>query len=409
MSELETSPIELEDEEREVEIPEAVGPALVLLADSEARLDLGRPLLGQIPTERLADAALVAGFRRVLAGPGIKHRPERAAEVAAGDAVGGPALVVFEGSFLDPELLQLMVEHPLEPDERFTLYDGAGRPAAWFTGDLATVPAIMPLSEELDWPENMGPADLARVVYDEDLPRAEWLVMRQRGVIREGERSRWLMDVVVPTLRVLVQSRLSLAQLELLALAIALAAGPLALLDGWFALVPAAALLLVGVHASRLLQAAGRLRGEETPGEGVSWVPGETLADATRPLAHAVMAGTLTYVLVAEPDRSQVAGLVLLAAGGAGVFFSLAHARSILSNRQSMTLELPDGWSFFAQIGVRLPSSLEGAPLLEIAVFLTALTGQPALPWVLLVTAALARLWRWFTAPPPAPDQVGST
>lgn len=395
---------EPEEDEDALEIPQAVGPSLVLLPDAEARVDLGQPLLGRIPSQRLAEAARTAGFRSIIAGPGLKHRPEGAAEVTVGDAVGGPALLVFEGTFLDPELLRLMVEHPLEPDERFTLYDGVGRPAAWFTGDLRSVPALMPLSEELDWPENMGPGDLARVVYPEDVPRAELLVLRQRGVDTEGEGSRWLMDVVVPTLRMLVGARLSLAQLELLTLFVALAAGPLALLDSWFALVPAAALLLVGVHVSRLLQAAGRLRGETEASTLPNWVPGETLADATRPLAHAVLAGTLTYVLVAQPDRSQIAGLVLLAAGGAGVFFSLAHARSILRARESDALALPDGWSFFAQIGIRLPSFLQGAPLLEIGVLLVALSGQPALPWALLVAAALARLWRWFTAPPPAPE-----
>jgi hypothetical protein len=208
-------------------------------------------------------------------------------------------------------------------------------------------------------------------------------------------------------LRLLVGLPLTLAQIELVALAVALAAGPLALLDSWFALVPASLLLLAGVHTSRLLHAAARLRGEAldvaTPGGAQS---GDALARATRPLAHAVLAGTLTYVLVSPPDRSQVAALVLLAAGGAGVFFSLAHARALLRGRENSSLALPDGWAFFAQIGVRLPTTLEGAPLLELGVFVTALTGEPALPWALLVSAALARLWRWFTTPPPAPEAV---
>jgi hypothetical protein len=395
-----------------LEIPEAVGPALVLLRDPEARVDLGRPLLGRISSERLAEAASEAGFRRILGAPGLAHRPEGAADVSAGDAVGGPALVVYEGTFVQPELMELMVKHPLHPDERFTLYDGRGRPAAWFTGDLASVPAIMPLSEELDYPEGMGPEHIARVVYEEDVPAAEWLVLQQRGVVGDEQRSRWFTDVVVPTLRMLVRTPLTLAQIELVALAVAIAAGPLALFDSWFALVPAALLLLAGVHTSRLLHAAARLRGEG--GEptqkpvGSGWRPGETLAHATRPLAHAVLAGTLTYVLVSPPDRSQVAALVLLAAGGAGVFFSLAHARALLRGRTDSPLDLPDGWAFFAQIGVRLPTVLEGAPLLELAVFATALTGEPALPWLVLVAAALARLWRWFTSPPPAPETVAT-
>lgn len=404
--------VEVAEEDAGLEIPEAVGPALVLLRDPEARVDLSRPLLGRIPSERLAEAAVGAGFRRILGAPGLSHRPSTAADVSAGDSVGGPALVVYEGTFVRPELMKLMVQHPLDVDERFTLYDGRGRPAAWFTGDLASVPAIMPLSEELDYPENMGPDHIARVVYEEDVPAAEWLVLQQRGVVGEEPRSRWFTDVIVPTLRLLVRTPLTLAQIELVALAVAIAAGPLALLNSWFALVPAALLLLAGVHTSRLLQAAARLRGEgsarEERDEGSSWRPGETLADATRPLAHAVLAGTLTYVLVSAPDRSQVAALVLLGAGGAGVFFSLAHTRALLRGRKDSPLALPDGWAFFAQIGVRLPTVLEGAPLLELAVFATALTGEPALPWVLLVTAALARLWRWFTSPPPAPESVAT-
>jgi len=398
-----------DDEDPELELPPLLGPVLVLLPDPEARVDLGAPLLGHAPSRRMAEAALASGFRRVLATPGLRHRPEQASEVSAGDSVGVAALVVFEGTFVDPQLMRLMVEHPLEADEHFSLYDGIGRPAAWFTGELRAVPAIMPLTEELEYPEGMGPRDIARVVYEEDVSRAEWLVLRERGVVTEGERSRWLSEVVVPTLRRLVRSRLSLAQLELVALAVALSAAPLALVDSWPALVLASSLLLVGVHVSRLLQAAARLRGEATPPAAATWVPGETLARATRPLAHAVLAGTLTYVLVAEPDRSQIAGLVLLAVGAGGVFLSLAHARSVLRGRETATLALPDGWSFFAQIGMRLPSFLEGAPLLEIAVLVVALTGVPALPWALLVGTAVARLWRWFTSPPPAAlDRIAS-
>lgn len=397
---------------RAVEVPEELGPVLVLLPDAEARVDLSRPILGRPPGRRLTEGALGAGFRRVLAAPGLAHRPARAVEASVGERIGGPALVAFEGTFLGPDLLALMVEHPLDPDERFTLYDAVGRPAAWFSGELSAVPAIMPLAEELPWPEGIGPPDVARVVYPEDLERAEWLVLRERGIVRDADRSSWSTDVAVPTLRLLSQTRLTPAQLELGALALALGAGLVSLVGAWWALFPAAVLSLLGIHVARLLPAAVRLRDEPAP-DPEGEIPVGTLARATRPLAHAGMTAALTYVLVAESDRSQVAGLVLLGAGAVAVFFALAHARSILRGRPSATLDLPEAWSFVARLGVPLPRRLRGAPTLELFIAAFALTGQPVLPWGALVAASLARTWRWFSSPPaaaePAAPGSGST
>jgi hypothetical protein len=48
-----------------------------------------------------------------------------------------------------------------------------------------------------------------------------------------------------------------------------------------------------------------------------------------------------------------------------------------------------------------MPSWLHGAPLLEMATLLGALSGEPGVPWTFLVAAAFARLWRWFTSPVP--------
>jgi hypothetical protein len=204
-----------------------LAPTLVLLPDPEARARLEVPLLGIPLARRIATSALEAGFAEVVVAPGLSAAPPEAREVSIGDELSGPGLVVFEGTYLDPQLLRLMVEHPLESNERYSLYDGVARPAGFFAGELGAMPAIMPVSEELDWPEGLGPDDVARVVYKEDLERAEWLVLRTearrsrtsgwRGTETEhvhrslaGE-SRWHREVSVRTLRWLARSNLAVA------------------------------------------------------------------------------------------------------------------------------------------------------------------------------------------------------
>jgi hypothetical protein len=405
----------------------AGGPTLVLLPDPEARARLATPLLGIPLAQRLVSAAREAGFADVIAAPGLAATslvgiPGGAREVAIGELLSGPGLIVFEGTFIDPQLLRLMVEHPLESDERYSLYDGVARPAGCFAGTLGAMPAIMPVSEELDWPEGLGPDDIARVVYDEDIERVEWLVLRTearrsrtsgwRGTETEhvhvslaGE-SRWHREISVRTLRWLARSNLAVAQLELLALGVALAAGPVALASTWPTLILAGLLLLIGVHVSRLLAPLRFLRDEamnprDEHGRPEIWVPGDTLAGATRPLAHATLLVCLTYVLVNETDRSNVAALVLLAVGGVAALLSLAHARARLRGDDASILELPRSAALIKRLGVTMPSWLQGAPLLEMAAALGSLSGEPGVPWTVLAGSAVARLWRWFTSPLP--------
>lgn len=403
------------------------GPTLVLLPDPEARARLDTPLLGIPLAQRLVSAAREAGFADVIAAPGLVGTslvgtPGGAREVAIGELLSGPGLIVFEGTFVDPQLLRLMVEHPLEPDERYSLYDGVARPAGCFAGTLGAMPAIMPVSEELDWPEGLGPDDVARVVYDEDIERVEWLILRTearrsrtsgwRGTETEhvhrslaGE-SRWHREISVRTLRWLARSNLAVAQLELLALGVALASGPVALANTWPTLILAGVLLLIGVHVSRLLAPLRFLRDEamnprDEHGRPEIWVPGDTLAGATRPLAHAILTVCLTYVLVNEADRSNVAALVLLAVGGVAALLSLAHARARLRGDDASILELPRSAALIKRLGVTMPSWLQGAPLLEMAAALGSLSGEPGVPWTVLAGSAVARLWRWFTSPVP--------
>jgi len=401
--------------------PKPAGPTLVVLPDPEARVALGTPLLGIPLVERTQSAAREAGFAHTVVAPGLAVVPEGSREVAIGEELEGPGLIVFEGTYLDPKLLRLMVEHPLEDDERFSLYDGVSRPAGLFAGELGAMPAIMPVSEELDWPESLGPEDIARVVYDEDIERAEWLVLRTearrsrtsgwRGTETEhvhrslaGE-SRWHREISIRTLRWLARSNLAVAQLELLALGVALAAGPVSLGNIWATYALAGLLLLIGVHVSRLLAPLRFLRDEamsphDEHGRPEVWVPGDTLAGATRPLAHATLIVCLTYVLVAETDRSNVAALVILGVGGLAALLSLAHARARMRGDEARVLELPRSAALIKRLGVSMPSWLQGAPLLEIAAFLGALTGEPGVPWTVLGGSAVARLWRWFTSPP---------
>jgi hypothetical protein len=385
----------LEALERSGSLAHLTPPVLVVVPDPEAKADPAQKMLGRVPLERLAHAAIRVGFSAVYLAPGTKVEPRGAIAVATGDRVDAPALVVFEGSAVHPELLDLMVAHPLEDDERYTLYDEVGRPAAAFVGRLRQVPSSLPISEELPWPEPYGPADVVRVVYDEDRRRAEGLILRAEQVLDVGA-SMWRRLVGLPTLRALADGERPLPQLELAALAAATLSLPLALLGEGIAVVAAALALLVGVHTSKLLRAVRALR---RPIGGSGDEAGERLARATRPLGHAALLAGLSYVLVGQTDRSGVAAIVLLGAGAAATLLCLAQARLLLRGRSADTFALPDARAVAARIGARMPDALEGAPVLEIAVLLAALPGRAVLPWSVLAASAAARLWRWFSGP----------
>ncbi len=402
---------------------ESRAPSLVLLPDPESRSDVGTPLLGRPVAQRLIDGALALGFESACIVPGAAMQYTSCAELPVADPVGRAALVVFEGTYIHPNLLRLMVEHPLDPDEQFSLYDGIGRPAACFIGRLSAVPEIMPVAEEIAWPEGLGPEHIARVVYEEDRVRAELLILSQVSRSEDSRGSIWAREINLRTLRFLAATRASVAQLELVALLVVLVAGPLALIEHGVTLFLGALCLLGGVHVAGLLSVLRRLKevpelGEVPGGASVAanahevqvrvdfpgaWTPGETIAAVIRPLSHAGFTAILTYTLVAERERSSVAGLVLLMAGGAAAVLLLAHTRSLLRGTDRGALALPDGRRLLHRLGVELPSVVRGAPLLELAICVGALSGVPEAPWTVLVAAAASRLWRWFTAPV-APD-----
>lgn len=381
-------------------------PVLVVLPDPDARADVTWPVLGRPPLHRVAEAAERAGFAGCLLAPGTAAIPPSARPIATGDPIDRPALIVFEGTFLPERMLQLMVEHPLEPDERFTLYDTCGRPTACFVGMLAAVPSIMPFGEELPWPEGFGPEDVARIVYDEDRARTEALVLRSEVAGTTGAHaSEWERRVDFPMLRLLANSRPSLPQLELLAIFSVLGSLPLALLGGALPVWLGAAALLLGVQMSRLFPRVHALRGSfasvapdrQERDDGPQGA--DRLAEATRPLGHAAFMGGLTYTIVARTDRSGVAAMVLLVAGSAVVLLSLVRARMVLRGRPADVFALPNAHVVARRLGVRWPSLLDGAPVVELVAWLAAFVGVAELPWSVLTAAAIARLWRWFSGP----------
>ncbi len=363
--------------------------ALVVLPDTEAAVDPRRPLLGVVPAQRLVDDALEVGFTAAYGGPGVRAQLRGAEDLATGDTLGGPALLVLESASIHREILRLMVEHPLEEDERFTIYDSVGRPCAWFTGHLRLLPATMPISEEIIWPAEVGPEDVARLVYPEDRSRAEAIVRRSRG-LSAGDASLYSRFIAAPLLRALTVAERPLAQIEVVALALALGSGALVLIDPWFGAVLGAIALLLGVEIARQLPALRQLR----VGDATAFVSEVVV----RPFGHGAYAGALTYVLVAEEARSGVADLVLLGIGGAAVFFSLAQARFLLRRQRSLALDLPSSAGLAASLGIRWPARWRVPLAIEVSALCLALAG-PGFPWAVMVIAGLARLWRWFATP----------
>lgn len=377
----------------------ARAPTLVVLPDGDARVAATTELLGATASARLVASARRVGFDRVVFAPGTLavggDDDGEGREAATGDRVDGPALVAYDTATIRAGLLELMVAHPLEDGERFTLYDTLGRPVATFFGHLAHVPAILPICEELPYPDGIGPADVARVVDREDLRGALNLVVDSEGVF-PSTPSMWRRWIGIPTLRLMAAHRAPTAQLELLALVLVAATLPLSLVGAGAWCLLAAVCLLLGVHTSKLLKSVRVLRGHL--GRDVGDVAGERLARAARPLGHAAMSGGLTYGLLAA-DRADIAGLVLLAAGAGATVLALVQARYLLRGREAPVFALPDAHAVAARLGVRLPPLVEGAPLFELAIVFAAIPGHPVAPWAILLAGAAARLWRWYAGP----------
>ncbi|MGH1346888.1 MAG: hypothetical protein ACRBN8_35295 [Nannocystales bacterium] len=389
-------------------------PLLVVLADNDAHVDARRSVLGRTSLARLMVAAGAAGFERTILTPGTSmgieaaeafveaakeagERPLPVVESATGEPLGRPALVVYEGTVLNPAVLELMVEHPLETGERYTLYDEVGRPAACFFGELHRVPAMLPLTEELPWPEPFGPADVVRQVDPEDVARARALTLRSAGLAVPEHRG-WRRDVERPALRLMADSRRPLAQLNLFGVGLVASSLPLALVGGFLGTLAAGFALVAGILVTSLMAHIRRLRAD---GGALPESVDEHLSAAARPLGHAALMTGLTYAIVAETDdRSSVAAVVLLVAGGAAVLLSLLQARLLLRGRDAEIFRLPDAEAAARRLGFPWWPGLDHAPLFELLVLAMSPFATPELPWSVLAAGALARLWRWYAGPP---------
>jgi hypothetical protein len=373
------------------------GPALVLVPDADARVDPGRPVLGVAPGLRLADAARRAGFAAVYVLPGTRASPPGASPGSAGDRLDTAALVVLESAAIEPAALLRLIHAGGEG----SLFDERGRPVAWWSARLARLPAALPVTEALASPDAPSPAEVARLVDAGDRPRMEALIVRATAAEGPGRTadpappSPWRRWLELPLLRWLCARRWPPGQIEVVALLLAALAGAAALLPSGLGLVLAAALLLVGVQVAALLPELRRLVAAGG-GARAGW-----LTPAIRPFGHASLVAALTYRLVAEVGRTGVADLVLLLVGAAAALLSLAQARAVLRRPSAVPFELPSVEGLAAQLEVPLPAWLRTPVRAEILVFLLAWVG-PGLPWGVLVTVGLARLWRWFIGHPDA-------
>lgn len=403
-------PLEFSDpDDALVHVP---APVLVVLADADARVDAKRPVLGRSALERLLVAAGDAGFERAVLAPrtavglsgaeAIFEQAEAAGEhplpveeAATGEPIGRPALVVFESTVLHPGVFRLMVEHPLEVGDRYTLYDEVGRPAASFFGELRSVPSMLPLTEELPWPEEFGPEDVVRQVDPDDCVRARELTLRAAGMPMPEHRG-WRRDVEQPVLRWMADTRLPLAQLNLFGVGLVAATLPLSIVGGFIGTLGAGLTLVTGVLVTSLVASVRRHRAS---GGGHVESVDENLSAAARPLGHAALMAGLTYAIVAETDRNSVASVVLLVAGVAAVLLALLQARLLLRGRNSEILMLPDAKAAAERLRFPWWPGLDHAPLLELLVLAASPFATPELPWSVGAAGAFARLWRWYAGP----------
>jgi len=378
--------------------------SLIILRDPEARVRFDRGLLGEDVRVRLWRNAAAAGFARLVVTSSVDAELEGALTAAPGAELRGPGLVVYEGTVIARSLLEKMAAHPLPKGDAFSVDDGIGRPAAWFAGEVGHVPALLPLAEILDLPQDHNADDVVRMVRGKDLARAERLVLREEGITTRGCSS-WEDQVERRLLRWLTSWRVHVARFELAAIGVVLATGPLALLQHWVGLALACAALFVGVECARLVAPLARLappdRANTGRRVGGHLAPGHMLTRGIRPIGHAVLAAGLTYWLVATETRSAVASVVVLAAGVVGVTLPLLWTRSLLRGAPRAALELPKAVDLLRRLDLRLPSWFEGVPLFEVCIVLCGCSTYPELPWLMLVGGAVARLWRWFVEPAP--------
>jgi hypothetical protein len=178
------------------------------------------------------------------------------------------------------------------------LFDAVGRSVGWFTGRLEAIPSAMPTSEELPWPEELGPWSVARMVYPQDRERFERLILSAHDVLPQ-QNALWRQSVELQVLRLLLRGRLRVAQVESFAFLSVGAALPFVLTGTHLGMLVGALLLALGVQLSWLIGPLRTVRDHEGELPPLDSRPHRAaLGPAIRPLGHAVFMATLTFAIV---------------------------------------------------------------------------------------------------------------
>lgn len=404
---------------------------LLFVADPELRTDLTRPIFGRSILRRNIERAHAAGYERIVALPGICEDVESLPVASVGEALPGPVVIVLEGASVTESLL-LLLRNSLEDDwwdgEGRSVYDGEGRPALYLGAERKRVPGRMPIAPgaelpnrwEIDprqradpsWDARMDPGDaVVRVVEDADRRRVKAQLMREVGLTPQRFWHRW---ISAPALTWLSRGRVTLAQWELLAVVAGLLGAALITVDRWWSLVLGTGLAWAATEVALLLPRweelvkSSEYSSEPSRTKGLM-ENGVSVAAALRPTIHAAMLLALGYAWVkAQEPRFRflhlsVAELTVLSVSVAGALVLLAHSRALLRGGgwgQDLVLARFD--RFLARVGIAAPWHRNEFALLELILWVLALTGQPLALWWLLAIASASRLWRWALRPVPA-------
>ena len=411
--------------------------ALLIVADPEAQCDVAVPVFGSSILRRNLARAHQAGIAIVAALPGVHEEPDGLKLVSVGEPLLGPILMIFEGSSLSLPLLSAL--RRLARDENWdgegkTIYDRAGRPAAYIGADRRRVPSSMPIEEgisRLEPIEGLGPwmdgspagthvdhgDAIVRMVSVSDRRRIEAQLMADVGLQPQWPWHRYISASVLRGMGLL---RINIPQWEFLALVLGLGGASLVAFDRWWCIDIGVLLAAVGVEISLLLPRWVRLQ-DPPPGhhdgstarsrtQGLLG-PGVALANAVRPITHAALFVALSYAWVAETGERlrllalSVAELAVFIVGILGASLMIAHARSILrGGGWGHDLQLARLDRFLARLGFAVPLGTGEIALLEISIAIAGLTGQLFVAWWILAVASASRLWRWALRPVSPPS-----
>lgn len=356
-------------------------PVLLILPDEESKCK-SEPVLGQLPIQRLVSSAQQAGFATVLLAPGTHVVSAGARELATGEPIAKPALVVYESVYISPFLLHRLATQTIKRDEYFSFYDRLGRPVFWYTGYLRSAPNVMPITEELAWPEVYGAQskDVERGLERDDQERMAEQILQDEGIFAH-KLSLWQRYMDLPMVRFFVRHRRLCIHGPAMALACVMSSGGIALFDAWLGYALGALLLLVGVQLGSICEMARKL-----------CFASSISTPVLRFLGRASLTAALTYRLMIETDRTILDTVLIFGIGVLVVVFFLIRARALIRNQAPALVEI-------AYAKLMIPERFRIPLGSELLVFVLALTSYPLLPWLVFVVLGLLYLWRWFASP----------